>query len=315
MRLIRGLRQLAELPSGLAVTIGNFDGVHRGHQAVLKAVKQLPSARETAVITFEPHPRAVLAPAAFQPLTVLATKQQLLAAHGLDYLIVLQTTPKLLTTSPAEFWQYVARLKTHTLVVGEDFRFGHNRQGNVNDLTKWSRADGIDCRIVPETKTVVAGETVAVHSQLIRQFLVNGQVKQAIALLGHPYALTGRVVPGAGRGQELGFPTANLTAIETLIPADGVYWAETRIGQGTYQAGLSIGTLPTFGSHPRQVEAHIIDYNGNLNNQILTLSVRQYLRPQKKFALIPQLVTQIAADIDQIRGLAASRDASSTRRS
>ncbi len=144
-------------------------------------------------------------------------------------------------------------------------------------------------------------EKVTVHSTLIRQLLVTERVNDALSLLGHPYELTGRIAKGFGRGQGLGFPTANLTEIETLIPADGVYQATTELDGRVYPVALSIGTLPTFGDYPRQVEAHILDYTSELQSTHLTLKIEKYLRPQIKFSKVADLITKIEEDIKVIR--------------
>ena len=297
------LPQLEKLPKNLAVTIGNFDGVHRGHQAVLAALAQIAGGRSMLVITFDPHPAQFGKQGSrFVPLMTSTVKKNCLTDLGIDYVVTIPVTKKFLNLSPHVFWQALLRIKPAALLVGHDFRFGYQRQGSVQDLENWAQIAALRFQAISDFHVSMGGQKVAVHSYLIRQYLENPKrVNMGLDLLGHPLALTGIVSRGFGRGRDLGFPTANLDSIETLIPADGVYASTVTLNGKAYPVAVSIGTLPTFGHHPRQIEGHLLNYQGNLSGKKITFMIERYLRPQIKFDSVSDLVNQITKDIAKIR--------------
>lgn len=303
MRILNGLIGLSQLPASLAVSIGTYDGVHQGHQALLAELKSVPRTKGTAVFSFASHPRQILFPEiAFTPLMDLTEKTSQLARLGLDFFVVLPAQPELFNLSPFAFWQQLRSTQPAMIIEGSDFRFGKDRAGTINDLQRWSNDAGVRLKIMKEFEILVENQRIPVRSQTIREWLTGERVTDALRLLGHPYALTGIVESGFRQGKRLGFPTANISAITSLIPTDGVYQATTRVNSQTYQVALSIGTRPTFGDSPRLVEAHLIDYNGDLYGSQLTLRIERYLRPQITFKSMTDLIAKIHEDIRIIRG-------------
>jgi riboflavin kinase/FMN adenylyltransferase len=292
---------------GSAVTIGNFDGVHRGHQHLLQQLRDLACRLQVPALalTFAPHPLQLLRPAQFQPLlTTLEDRTALLQAAGADHVLVLHTTPALLQLSPEEFFQRVLRrqLDSRALVPGFNFTFGKDRQGTVETLQALCQQAGLPCQPVPPL--LLEGRPIS--SSWVRQELLQGQVARARLLLGRPYRLRGRVVPGQRRGQQLGFPTANLDDVATLVPGDGVYAGRADLAGVSWPAAISIGPNLTFGEAVRKVEAHLIGFRGELYGQALALDFVERLRDLRSFADPAELRRQLAADIEQVRRLATA---------
>jgi riboflavin kinase/FMN adenylyltransferase len=290
---------------GGAVAIGNFDGVHRGHLALVSKLRE--QARKcggpAVVITFDPHPLKLLRPAQFQPvLTTTNERADVLIGNGADHVVILRTTPELLGLSAADFFQSVVidRLGARSVVEGVNFGFGRNREGNIDTLTALCRTAGIDLVVVPPVRWK---ETV-VSSSRVRAALLKGEVRQAADLLGRLYRLKGTVATGAGRGRQIGFPTANLEGLENLVPGDGVYAVRVRIGRAMWPGAANIGANPTFGENARKVEVHVIGFEGQLLGQELGLDFVERLRDTKPFAGVPQLVEQLRLDVQRARELA-----------
>jgi riboflavin kinase / FMN adenylyltransferase len=275
----------AELePGERAVAIGTFDGVHRGHQAVLEAARA--SGLRSTVLTFEPHPRLVLG-YDVQLLSTLERRLQLLEAAGVDEALVVAFTPELSRLEPGEFVRQVLEpIGTRAIFVGEDFRFGAGRRGDVDLL----RRLGFDVRPVP----LVARAS----SSRIRALLGEGDVIGAAHLLGRPFELEGTVVAGDQRGGTLGFPTANLAPdLHLVIPAYGIY-AGSALG---HRAAASIGVNPHYGGSERRIEAFILDFEGDLYGRRLRLEIWARLRDERSFASEAELVAQIAEDVEATR--------------
>jgi riboflavin kinase/FMN adenylyltransferase len=275
----------AELnPGERAVAIGTFDGVHRGHQAVLEAARA--SGLRSTVLTFEPHPRLVLG-YDVQLLSTLERRLQLLEAAGVDEALVVAFTPELSRLEPGEFvGQVLEPIGTRAIFVGEDFRFGAGRRGDVDLL----RRLGFDVRPVP----LVASAS----SSRIRALLGEGDVIGAAHLLGRPFELEGTVVAGDQRGGTLGFPTANLAPDPHLVvPAYGIY-AGSALG---HRAAASIGVNPHYGGSERRIEAFILDFEGDLYGRRLRLEIWARLRDERSFASEADLVAQIAEDVEATR--------------
>jgi len=287
---------------GAMVTVGNFDGVHRGHQMLLGRLRARADAAgiPALAITFDPHPVALLRPeAAPVPLLWLDREIALLRKAGATEVGVFRTGPWLLELPAREFFDRIIRrqLAARGIVEGPNFAFGHDRQGDVGILGGWCAEAGIDFEVVEPTVV----EDRLISSSLIRQCLSEGRAREAALYLGRPHRIRGKVTKGAGRGAGLGFPTVNLTEISTLVPAEGVYaglaWID---GQGpAWPAACNIGPNPTFGENAKKVEAHLIGFAGDLYGRAIEIDFLERLRATQKFSGLDELLGQIKADVDQ----------------
>lgn len=313
MKIYNDLNNLAPQPGGTVLTIGNFDGVHRAHQRLIETARALttPGCPTVTVLTFEPHPLSVVAPGREPPrLTTLAQKLDLLEHAGADVVVCARSEPTLLGMEPEDFVRDVvqARFAPRHIVEGGSFGFGKARRGDT-DLLKTIAAE-FDCRVhvVDEvTVTCDRGDRLVVSSSLIRRLLSEGDAARAALCLGRPYILSGRVVRGEARGRTLGFPTANIAPDEQLIPADGVYAGTVLVEDQSYRAGISIGRTPTFDGAQTRIEAHLLDFQGDLYDQRLSLTFEQRIRSQKKFASPDELIDQIRQDVEFVRRYAAGQ--------
>jgi riboflavin kinase/FMN adenylyltransferase len=301
---LENVRDFPARARGAYVTVGNFDGVHRGHQHLLSRLRARADAVSVPALalTFDPHPVALLRPEkAPVPLVWPEREIDLLRQAGATEVGVFHTGPWLLELSAREFFERVLRdqLAARGLVEGPNFAFGHDRQGNVSILRAWCAEAGIDFEVVEETRI----DDQLVSSSLIRQVLGEGRVEDAARFLGRPHRLRGTVAHGAGRGAGLGFPTINLTGIDVLIPADGVYAARAWVeGQGpAWPAACNLGPNPTFGEQARKVEAHLVGFAGDLYRQSVVLDLVARLRPTRRFASREELLEHVRADVDQAR--------------
>jgi riboflavin kinase/FMN adenylyltransferase len=292
-----------------AVAVGNFDGVHLGHAAIARRL--VAAARERAVpavaLTFDPHPATLVRPdAAPAPLSTPARRAELLLALGLDAVLV-QPADAALVALPAEaFYREILRrrLGAVAIVEGADFRFGAGRQGDVELLRRLGAADDVAVEVVPP---VVVGDG-PVSSSRLRALVAAGDVAAAAKLAAAPYRLTGEVVGGAGRGAGLGFPTANLAGVATLLPAAGVYAARAAVagaGEAWYPAAVNVGPAPTFGVETSGVEVHLIGFDGDLYGKALDVDFLARLRDTRRFASVEALEGQLAADVEQAAAIAA----------
>lgn len=292
----------------LAIAIGHFDGVHRGHAALLAAARrQVGGSGEVAALSFDPHPLCVLRPAtAPPPVSTLAQRRRWLIEAGADRVVVLEPTREFLSQGPEEFLDRLIRDHRPAAVVeGPDFRFGRDRRGDVATIEAHGRRNGYRCIVVePVTAALDNGEEVKVSSTMVRWLAARGRVRDAWHLLGRPYELEGVVVPGEGRGRELGVPTANLDAGRVLLPADGIY-AGTALGPDgeEHAAAISVGTKPTFGGGgPRVCEACLLDGEAPAGHGWpMTLRFHDWLRDQIAFQGAGPLVDQIRRDIERVR--------------
>ena len=288
--------------TGGIVTIGNFDGVHRGHQSMLSVVCQRANQRSlpTVVVTFDPHPMNVLKPEVNLPrLSTVSQRRQLLHTYGADEVVVLPVTSDLLNMTPEQFFCSVVRdqLRAVGIVEGPDFHFGKDRQGNVGVLRGLCEENDIELTVIAPILT----DQQMISSTMIRRLLSGGQLAGAVELLGHPYSVSGTVIRGAGRGQNIGFPTANIAAIEVMLPADGVYAGITVIGGRSYRVAVSIGPNPTFSDQSHKVECHVLDFTGNLYDKAFFVDLVSEIRSLRPFKDAKSLTSQIAADIDRCR--------------
>jgi riboflavin kinase / FMN adenylyltransferase len=310
---MRLLRSLDNLPNDLrrgAVTIGNFDGVHRGHAKLVERL--LAKARELGgpaiVFTFDPHPVRLLRPeSAPPPLTWTDRKAQLLDELGVTAIIAYPTDENLLQLSPEEFFQQIVqeKLAARGIVEGPNFFFGRGRAGRIDTLGRLASAAGISLEIVQPGK--VGAEFVS--SSRVREAIAAGDVDLARQLLTRPYRLRGMVTHGAGRGAKIGFPTANLAAIDTLLPAQGVYAGTAITPAGNWPAAVNIGPNPTFGEQTLKVEVHLIDFAGSLYGQPLEVDFLSRLRSIRPFESIEALKTQLKSDIAAAREIAVREPA------
>jgi riboflavin kinase/FMN adenylyltransferase len=299
---IDGSGGIPEIARGAIVTVGNFDGVHRGHQRLLGRARARADAAgvPTLAITFDPHPVALLRPeAAPVPLVWLDREIQLLQEAGASLVGVFRTGPWLLELSAREFFDRIIceQLAVRGLVEGPNFAFGHDRTGDVRTLEAWCTAAGIDFEVVD----LAVIDDQLISSSLIRRCLREGQITEANRYLGRPHRIRGSVARGAGRGVTIGFPTINLAGVDTLVPADGVYaalaWIEDH--DHPWPAACNIGPNPTFGENARKIEAHLVGFSGDLYGQQVELGFLQQLRPTRKFADRDELLAQIRADVEE----------------
>ncbi len=298
MPLLRGFDSPRDYRGGF-VAIGNFDGVHRGHQAMISTlVAQARAASVPAVVlTFDPHPITLLRPGQTPPrLSTIARKSELLHHHGVDTVIAWPTDRSLLELSPTEFFEQfiLDQLQARGLVEGPNFFFGRNREGTVETLRRFCDQSGLSLTVVDPVE--IEGRMVS--SSVIRQLIGDGEMNEAVRLLGHPYRLRGTVIKGAGRGRELGFPTANLSDIATLIPGDGVYFAATRLGQqDRCPAAVHVGPNPSFSETDRKVEVHIVGQSGDLYGSTLDVDFLGRLRDVRPFSSREELTAQLQRDV------------------
>jgi riboflavin kinase / FMN adenylyltransferase len=297
---IENVRDFPPEARGAYVTVGNFDGVHRGHQRLLARLRAKADAAgvPALAITFDPHPVALLRPDKVPvPLVWPEREIRLLEEAGATHVGVFRTGAWLLELSAREFFDRVIRgqLQARGMVEGPNFAFGHDRLGDVTILRIWCDEAGIDFEVVEPT--VIDDRLIS--SSLIRQNLSEGRVDEPARLLGRPHRIRGQVAHGAGRGAGLGFPTINLAGIDTLVPLEGVYagraWIDGR-GPG-WPAACNIGPNPTFGETTRKVEAHLIGFTGDLYGKMVELDFLSRLRGTQKFSGLPELLGQIQADI------------------
>jgi riboflavin kinase/FMN adenylyltransferase len=294
---------------GGALAIGNFDGVHRGHLALLSALRRKAEALPgpAVALTFNPHPLQLLRPEQFQPvLTTVADRAVLLQENGADHVVILHTTPAVLQLTAAEFFDRVLleQLGVRAVVEGPNFRFGHNREGGVETLAALSRRAGLEPPVIVPALQL---EGVPVSSSRVRNALVQGNVHEAAVLLGRNYRTRGLVGTGQRRGQTLGFPTANLEQLATLIPGDGVYAVRVPWAGRLWPGAANVGPNPTFGERARKVEVHLIGFHGDLYGQELVVEFVERLRDTRPFSGPEQLTAQLRQDVERARQLAGEK--------
>ncbi|MGD0838353.1 MAG: bifunctional riboflavin kinase/FAD synthetase [Polyangia bacterium] len=317
VQIVRGRRAIAPLGrklGGPAVAIGNFDGVHLGHQALLREARRLAQASgaEVVALTFDPHPARFFAPDLAPPmLTTLERRAELLGEAGADTVLIEPFTAELAGMTAEAFVEQVLahELGARHVVVGSDFSFGKNRLGKVDLLCTLGQRHGIGVSVIPQ----VSVNAVPCSSTKIREFVLEGRVEGARMLLGRPFEIEGDVGRGFGRGRTLGAPTANITNAGEILPRAGVYAGQARrMGalpaderdQVWYPAAISIGTNPTFadqGDPQLLVEAYLLDFQGDLYGARLRLAFLAHLREQRRFAAAEDLADAIKQDISRVR--------------
>ena len=289
------------LQTPTAIALGNFDGVHRGHGVVLQQVvnfaQQADYPLHSAVVSFDPHPRSFFSGQSQPLLTPLAEKAERLQAIAIEQLVLLPFTEKLANLSPRQFVQsiLVEQLKAKFISVGQDFCFGYQRQGNVQDLQRLGQEFGITVAIAALEQT----EKERISSSRIRRALKEGELEVANNLLGRPYGLRGTVIRGQQLGRKLGFPTANLSLPpDKLWPKHGVYagWANLSSVVDPVAAVINLGDRPTVNGQEASAEVHLLQWSGDLYGHCMEVALLHYLRPEKKFANLEQLKSQINQD-------------------
>lgn len=296
---------LPDVPAAMrhgCVSLGNFDGVHPGHQRMLGVLRELAQRLgcPAVAITFDPHPLQVLRPEVAPPLlTTIAERRTLLQKAGVDHVYCLRVTRDLLAMSAGDFFDriLIGRFDMRGIVEGPNFMFGRDRGGTVHTLQSMCRSADRACEIV----SLIRPHGQELSSSAIRRRIAEGQVSDAARLLGRPYALSGTVEAGERRGTGLGYPTANLTGIATILPQDGVYAAEAEHDGQTTPAAVSIGPNPTFGSTERKVECHLLDFSDDLYGQTIRLRFLERVRGQQRFRNVEDLKAQIGRDVRHVR--------------
>lgn len=298
-----------ECQSG-AIAVGNFDGVHRGHQAlVAEVVNHARRAGGPAVIvTFDPHPTQLLRPESFQPiLTTPAYRAELLHGYGADHVMCLETNAALLNLRAGEFFEQILRdgLRAQAIIEGFNFGFGKNREGTLDMLQALGEQAGIIVKLLPAVE--IEGKPVS--TSRVRDKILAGAMDRVGDLLGRPYRLHGTVGVGQRRGQTLGFPTANLTQVENLVPGNGVYAVRAQVGSTVWPGAANVGPNPTFGEQVRKVEVHLLGFQGDLYEKPLAVDFVAKVRDTKTFASAAELTQQIQTDVQQVMTILASRGA------
>lgn len=315
MQRWRGLEDIPEGWGRSVVTIGSYDGVHRGHQLIIgKAVERARQLGVPAVVvTFDPHPSEVVRPGSHPPLLAPHHRRaQLMADLGVDAVLVLPFTKEFSQLAPAEFVVKVLVDKLHarTVVEGPNFRFGHKAAGTVETLTELGRTYDYEVQVVDLFARGDAGGGAPFSSTLTRNLVAEGDVRGAAEVLGRPHRVEGVVVRGARRGHELGFPTANVETLpHTAIPADGVYAGWLTAGGEAMPAAISVGTNPQFDGVDRTVEAYAIDRTGlDLYGLHAAVDFLAYLRGQEKFPDLETLLARMREDVESSRALVADAE-------
>ncbi len=298
-------KNIEEIPShnGLVITQGTFDGVHLGHITVLKQVVKTAKSlnKKSLLLTFHPHPRLIINPddQSLRTLQSIEEKAKDVFQAGIDYMLVLPFNAEIAEKSPEEFVKdiLVDGLHIHTIIVGYDHRFGKNRSGGFIDLQHLGNSYQFQ---VKEIEANIISE-IAVSSSRIRKALLDNRLQEANQLLGKPYVLTGMVESGKKLGRTIGFPTANIALNDPykLIPSHGVYAGYTIIEGIQHKMVCNIGTQPTVEGNDVKIEAHILDFSGDIYHQTISLHLVQFLRPVQRFNSLDELVNQIKIDAQQ----------------
>ena len=302
MQIVEDVRRAKERFSHPVLTIGSFDGVHLGHRRIIEHVVHSARIRggTAALMTLRPHPRHFFSPGnAPNLLTSDAQKEELVAAAGIDVLYVLPFNAEVAAMTPHTFLEEVVigACRAEKLVVGHDFTFGKNAGGNYAFLEREARTRGLELH--QEPPLVIQGERVS--STLIRERVLQGEVEGLETFLGRQYSIRGRVESGRGMGRKLGYPTANITSPEGVMPAHGVYAAEAVVDGARHIAAVNIGVAPTIAHDAPVIEAFLLDFEGELSGKPLDIIFHKRLRGEKKFPSLEELIHAIDADVAEIR--------------
>ena len=319
MKVVRGFDGLPSDLRGAVFAVGNFDGLHHGHRAVIDQAKEiaLAAGAPCGIITFEPHPRHYFSPddPPFR-LTPFSRKQTILEAWGVDCMVAVPFDAALAATTAELFVKdgLVAGLGVGHLVVGHDFAFGHKRRGDIAFLKGQANAFGFGVTVV---SAHLAENGALYSSRAIRELLQSGRPGDAAESLGRWWAVDGVVKHGDARGRDLGFPTANLELGDYLQPSLGIYAVRAGVveagGTTWHDAAANLGVRPTFDGRTILLEVHLLDFNGDLYGRTLDVSFVEYLRPEERFADVESLIVQMRADCAQAREILAQPDCAPTR--
>jgi riboflavin kinase / FMN adenylyltransferase len=310
VKIIRSLDDFSDDLRGGAVTIGNFDGVHRGHERLVKRLRKLADEIHgpAVVFTFDPHPAWILRPdAAPQPLIWNDRKAEILSELNVDVVLFYPANRAFLELDARQFFDRIVRdkLGAKGMVEGQNFFFGHNRTGNLESLKRFCAE--ADMRLEVAEPVEVDGQVVS--SSRIRALIIEGRMAEAGQMLGRPYSIQGVVVRGAGRGAKLGYPTANITQIDTLLPPDGIYAGRALVDRSSYTAAISLGSNPTFDETALKVEVFLLDFQGDLYDRRLQIDFFTRLRETKRFDSAKALIDQMALDVAAARSIAKNIEA------
>ena len=297
MRLLRCPEQLSDIQNSV-VSIGNFDGVHLGHQRLIQQTKSIAERHkaQAVIFTFDPSPSEILrADTAPHALTTMSMRAQLIEREGIDTIVAYPTDSTFLAMAPEVFFEEIIlkQLRALALVEGPNFCFGNRRAGNIDTLETLTRPCNVELHVVEP----YLHDNQVISSSWIRQRLHAGEIQQANFGLNRPYGLQGVVCRGSERGRSIGFPTANLSQVETLVPADGVYIASAKVEKDVFPAAVNIGPNPTFQEYQQKIEAHLVGFEGNLYNLPLFLELHERLRNTRSFENPDALVRQLEADV------------------
>ena len=305
MKIIRGLGDIKKTPLvNPVVTLGNFDGVHLGHQAIFKQVVAwaLNVGGSAVTFTFEPHPLKVLAP--HRSPRLLATFREKMAqieAAGVDVVLCAKFTPEFASQNPDDFVKevLVGALGVKELFVGHDYAFGKDRKGDIPFLRGCGARYGFGVHVIGPVKV----EGILVSSTKIRQLIMDGEVCLASKLMGRPYSIEGSVIPGHSRGKKLGFPTANITTPNELAPKEGVYAVTVEMEGKVYKGAANIGKNPTFGDDAVSYEVHMLDLEDDLYGKFIKIKFIKRVRDEFKFKDVDELIEQIKKDVGRVRAI------------
>lgn len=314
MQIVTGMNIYNKTLDASVVTIGNFDGVHRGHAEIFAHLKKISIDRgvPSVVVTFEPHPLKILAPESAPSLiTTFEQKSALIAEYGIDYLVVVPFS-KEFSQLPAN--DFVLTILCRSLgmvhiIIGHDYAFGRGREGNFKTLETLGTLNGFTLEDLPP----IGEEGVVFSSSLVRSAVVDGDMNAAARILGRYYQISGTVVHGREIGQTLGFPTANIATSNELLPSDGVYAVMARIDGQLVKGACNVGINPTFGGSTRTIEVFLLDYSDNIYDHGIDVHFVQRLRPVQRFPDVATLKSAIAQDVSNTRIILENLDATYVR--
>ncbi len=296
MQVFTNLSELTGFNKNTAVSIGNFDGVHLGHKKILEYLKKTAEENDlkSVVLTFSPHPEKFFKKHRFLLIQTYKEKLNMISRFQVEAAVVLCFDNKLSLLSPEQFIEktLIDSLRCKSIVIGDNFRFGKNRKGDVNHLREIAKKHHIKLHSIPQVS--LDGEIIS--SSKIRTLLINGDIEKANRFLGHPYQLSGRVIRGSSRGRRIGFPTANLRPDNDIIPP-GVFITKSIIGPKTYPSVTNIGCRPTFNKDRTHIESYIIGLQTDLYDKRMALLVLKKIRDEKTFGSSEELQRQIEKDI------------------
>ena len=313
MQVFQGIQAVKGKLTKPAITIGNFDGVHKGHQALFDKVRQWARklGGQSAVVTFDPHPLEVLSPEKAPPfITCHRLKMDLIARCGIDATIVIPFNHLFSRMSAREFVEIVLveNIGAKAIVVGHDYRFGNSREGNIDFLRRLGGEHGFEV----ETVAGLRVNDTMVSSTTIRQMIASGKIKEANKLLGRLFEVSGEVITGQRRGIQLGFPTANIRLPSMASPPTGVYVIEAEVEGNRYGGAANLGYNPTFGNADLSLEAHLFDFNGDIYGKTIVIRFIDRLREEIRFPGPAELVVQIARDVASAKKTLAEMEGGSS---